>query len=459
MSLLVFMTFQHENDIGEQHLVSWKSGPGRLPLLVRGARQVGKSYTIEKFGKDFFETCVTIDFDLYPQFAACFSGSLDPRDICAAISVIAGKEIIPGKTLLFLDEIQQCPRAIMALRYFYEKLPDLHVIGAGSLLEFALSAEEIRMPVGRVQYLFMYPLTFAEFLEATAQLPALDNISGHLVDRPYPDAVHQHLLALLRVYLTIGGMPAVVREYSASGNISLCARIQTGIVQTYRDDFGKYAGKAQVAHLQNVFAAVPKMVGRKFKYAAVDDTVHSRELKGALELLEKAGVVYRVKQTSGSGLPLEAGASERNFKVVFLDVGLMQNLCGLSGELLASSDILAIHAGAVAEQFVGQELKAHADPFMQQGLFYWAREARTSNAEVDYLVPCGPRVLPLEVKAGKSGSLRSLHLFLQEYKAPLGIQVSQSNQQHAAPLLSIPLYAMHGLTAVLRVIIKTDGKD
>lgn len=440
----------------EKHLVSWKTSPNRLPLLVRGARQVGKSFTIEKFGKEFFESCVTINFDLYPQFVTCFTGSLEPRDVCAAIAVVAGKEIVPGKTLLFLDEIQQCPRAIMALRYFYEKLPDLHVIGAGSLLEFALSAEEMRMPVGRVQYLFMYPLTFAEFSDATGQQPSLRAIAEQAPDLPYPDAIHNHLLSQLRGYLTTGGMPAVVREYCSSGNMSLCARIQAGIAQTYRDDFGKYATRAGVAMLQKVFAAVPKMVGRKFKYSVVDDTVHSRELKGALELLEKAGVVYRVKQTSGAGLPLEAGASERNFKVVFLDVGLMQNLCGLSGELLAASDILAVHAGAVAEQFAGQELKAHADPYLQQGLYYWAREARTSNAEVDYLVPFGPRVLPLEVKAGKSGALRSLHLFLQEYKSPLGIRISQANQHFDNTLLSIPLYAISGLAAILNTVLKTD---
>lgn len=435
------------------HLIAWKSSPGRLPLLLRGARQVGKSYAIENFGKEFFETCITIDFDLYPHYTNCFTGSLHPQDVCAAISVIAGKEIVPAKTLLFLDEIQQCPRAIMALRYFYEKLPELHVIGAGSLLEFALSAEEMRMPVGRVQYLFMYPLTFAEFLDATGQQPALDAIKQLAMNHPCPNAIHDHLLSLLRVYLTIGGMPAVVREYAASASMTLCARIQAGIAQTYRDDFGKYATRAGIAMLQKVFAAVPKMVGRKFKYSSIDDTIHSRELKGALELLEKAGVVYRVKQTSGSGLPLEAGASDRNFKVVFLDVGLMQNLCGLSGELLVASDILAVHAGAVAEQFAGQELQALADPYLRTGLYYWAREARTSNAEVDYLVPAGSRILPLEVKAGKSGALRSLHLFMQEYAAPLGIRVSQAGLHADDTLLSIPLYAMGRLDEILKLTI------
>jgi hypothetical protein len=426
----------------EKHFVAWKDGRNRLPLLVRGARQVGKSYIIESFGKKHFENLVTIDFDLYPHFADCFSGDLNPKRLVAEISVLSGQEIVAGKTLLFLDEIQQCPRAIQSLRYFHEKMPSLHVIGAGSLLEFALSAEEMRMPVGRIQYLFLYPLSFAEFLDASGQSQAVDRIVSQRADRPYPEAIHRHLLQQVKIYLAIGGMPAVVREFCSSGNMQLCARIQAGIVQTYRDDFGKYASRAGVVHLQKVFSSAPKMVGRKFKYSNVDDSINSRELKKALELLEKAGVVYRVKQTAGSGLPLEAGASERNFKVVFLDVGLMQNLCGLSGELLAASDILAVHAGAVAEQFIGQELKGHADPYLNPGLYYWAREARTSNAEVDYLVPMGSRILPLEVKAGKSGTLRSLHAFLKEYQAPLGIRISQANQEFSNSLLSVPLYAM-----------------
>ncbi len=440
----------------EQQLVLWKESSTRRPLLLRGARQVGKSYTIDKFGKETFNDVVTVDFDLNPQYIDCFSKTLDPQEICTAISVISGKEIIPGKTLLFFDEIQQCPRAIMSFRYFFEKLPLLHVIGAGSLLEFALSAEEMRVPVGRVQYLFMYPLSFVEFLDAAGRQTARKSIDEHKPDESYPDAIHEYLLAMLKVYLIIGGMPAVVNEYIRSGNMIECGRIQASIAMTYRDDFGKYASKVRIPHLQNVFAMVPKLVGRKFKYTHVDETAHARELKEALDLLEKAGVVYRVKQAGGSGLPLEAGASERNFKVVFLDVGLMQNLCGLSAELLAASDILAVHAGAVAEQFVGQELLANADPYARPGLYYWAREARSSNAEIDYLIASCSKVLPIEVKAGKSGTLRSLHLFLQEYNAALGIRISQVNQSFDKQLLSMPLYAMHVLTKTLQLLLSAE---
>ena len=433
----------------EKHLRAWREDQSRLPLLVRGARQVGKSFTVEKFGQDFFDSCVTINFDLYPHYATAFESSLEPGRILETLSVIARQDIVPGKTLLFLDEIQQCPRAIMALRYFHEMLPELHVIGAGSLLEFALAAEEFRMPVGRIQYLFMYPMTFGEFLDAVGEQRARHSIVAHDTTGPFPEAMHAHLLALVKTYCAVGGMPAVVQEYSVGKSIHRCQRLQAAIAQTYRDDFGKYAKKAHLPHLQNLFHAAPKMVGRKFKYAAVDDSVPSRELKQALTLLEKAGVVYRVKQTSGDGPPFEAGASDRNFKIVFLDVGLMQNLCGLCGDMLSESDILAVHAGAVAEQLVGQELAANLDPYSRAGLYYWAREARTSSAEIDYLVACGSRVLPLEVKAGKSGSLRSMQLFLKQYQAPWGIKVSQANLQFENPVMSVPLYALEKMQSLV----------
>ena len=209
----------------------------------------------------------------------------------------------------------------------------------------------------------------------------------------------------------------------------------------------------RISHLQSVFAAAPRMVGRKFKYSAVNDSVQSRELKVALDLLERAGVVYRVRQTSGAGLPLDA--DERNFKVAFLDVGLMQNLRGLRGEVLMAEDLLGFHAGAVAEQFVGQELLAGAEPFERPVLRYWAREARTSNAEVDYLVAHGSRVLPLEVKSGKTGSLRSMHLFLKQYGSPCGVRIAQYLPHYAPPVLSIPLYAVESLG---RLVAEATGR-
>jgi predicted AAA+ superfamily ATPase len=436
-----------------EHLNRWKDDKNRLPLIVRGARQVGKSFSVEEFGNTAFDNCLTVDFDLYPEYIDCFSGSLEPQRICTLISAISKQDIIPGKTLLFLDEIQQCPRAIMSLRYFYEKYPTLHVISAGSLLEFALESQNMHMPVGRVQYVYMYPLTFKEFLHATGNERLVSIIES---GGPYEPVIHEQLLSVLKIFMVTGGMPAVVKEYCESGNLQLCARKQAVLSQTYRDDFGKYASFAKIPHLQKLFTSIPRLVGKKFKYSAVDETIKSRELKSALELLEMAGVVYRIKQTSGFGLPAEAGASDRNFKVIFLDVGLMQNLCGLSGELLSVSDTLAVHAGSVTEQFVGQEIIANSDPFTKLSLYYWAREQKSSSAEVDYLFQHGSHLFPIEVKSGKSGTLRSLNVFLKEYNSLLGIKVSQENTSLYEKLLSIPLY---GLSELKQEIDKNISKD
>ncbi|MFC1761899.1 ATP-binding protein [Planctomycetota bacterium] len=427
----------------EEFLLIWKDEALRYPLLVRGARQVGKSYTIKKFGREEFANLVEVNFEQKPQFASCFD-SLEPEQILQSLSILSKSEIVPGKTLLFLDEIQECPQAITSLRYFHEQMPALHVIGAGSLLEFVMSQQDFKMPVGRVQYLYMKPLSFLEFLDAAQEHPTRELVESITWDRLPSAPVHQHLMAQVRKYAFVGGMPAVVSEYVSTGKLEKCLQIQSVILQTYRDDFGKYASKVKTRYLQKMFFAVPKMVGRKLKYSHVDSTLQSRDLKEALELLEKAGVVHRIRQTSGEGLPLEANAKERHFKAMFLDIGLMQNLCGLSSDMLVSADdeFIQINAGAVAEQFVAQELLAYRDHTVTPSLFYWAREARNSNAEIDYLVPCGARALPVEVKAGKTGTLRSMHLFLDTYRTAIGMRISQQYFNRTEPILSIPFYAI-----------------
>lgn len=425
----------------EKILLEWKNDRHRWPLLVRGARQVGKSYTISEFGRREFDNLVTINFEQEPRYKDCFT-TLKPGEIIETLSILSKSKITYGKTLLFLDEIQDCPKAITALRYFYEQMPQLHVIAAGSLLEFTLSQEDFKMPVGRIQYLYMKPLSFMEFLDAMGEDKSMEVIER--IDRenlPNP-VIHEHLISLVKKYAILGGMPAVVAEYTASGNLTKCHQIQTLIIQTYRDDFGKYASKVKHKYLEKVFYAVPKLIGKKFKYSHVDDTIPSRELKAALELLEKAGVVYRVRSTWGGGLPLEANAKEQHFKTVFLDIGLMQNICGLSSEMLTSGDFMKINAGAVAEQFTAQELLNYQDVFKESSLFYWAREARSSNAEVDYLIPCHSYAIPVEVKAGKTGTLRSMHLFLDKYPAPVGVKISQEPFNSTMPIISIPFYAI-----------------
>ena len=432
-------------------LKTWKTEAHRYPLLVRGARQVGKTYSIKQFGENEFDNLVEVNFEQKPQYLTCFE-SLEPKKIVETLSVLTKSDIIPGKTLLFLDEIQECPKAISALRYFYEQMPDLHVIGAGSLLEFVMSQESFKMPVGRVQYLYMKPLSFLEFLDNVGESRTRNVIETFSWDNLPSPAIHKHLLSLIKKYAVIGGMPAIVSEYISSSSLEKCFQIQTIIIQTYRDDFGKYASKVKYKYLEKIFFAVPKMVGNKFKYSHVDNNLQSRDLKEALELLEKAGVVYRIKQTSGNGLPLEANAKERHFKTVFVDIGLMQNICGLSSDLLISpdEDFIKVNEGAIAEQFTAQELLAYRDVYLAPSLYYWAREARSSNAEIDYLIPHGSSVLPIEVKAGKTGTLRSMHIFLEQYSLSAGVRISQHYFNRTLPIISFPFYAIKRIPHLMK---------
>ena len=432
-------------------LKTWKTEAHRYPLLVRGARQVGKTYSIKQFGENEFDNLVEVNFEQKPQYLTCFE-SLEPKKIVETLSVLTKSDIIPGKTILFLDEIQECPKAISALRYFYEQMPDLHVIGAGSLLEFVMSQESFKMPVGRVQYLYMKPLSFLEFLDNVGESRTRNVIETFSWDNLPSPAIHNHLLSLIKKYAVIGGMPAIVSEYISSSSLEKCFQIQTIIIQTYRDDFGKYASKVKYKYLEKIFFAVPKMVGNKFKYSHVDNNLQSRDLKEALELLEKAGVVYRIKQTSGNGLPLEANAKERHFKTVFVDIGLMQNICGLSSDLLISpdEDFIKVNEGAIAEQFTAQELLAYRDVYLAPSLYYWAREARSSNAEIDYLIPCGSSVLPIEVKAGKTGTLRSMHIFLEQYSLSAGVRISQHYFNRTLPIISLPFYVIKRIPHLMK---------
>ncbi len=433
----------------DKTLIEWKNNPRRLPLLLRGARQVGKSYTVRAFGENHFDNLVEIDFELAPQFTGCFS-NLDPAEINQKISILARQDIIAGKTLLFLDEIQKCPQAIKSLRYYFEKMPQLHIIAAGSLLEFALESEKLEVPVGRVQYLFMRPMSFGEFCTVINEDRLREQLGKVDFLRTIDDDLHTHAINLLNKYYLVGGMPAVVDEFRLSGNIRQCQHIQASINQTYRDDFGKYASRVKHRYLELVFMSVPKMVGDKFKYSHVDGDIPSRELKEAVELLEKAGVVNCVKATGGDGLPMEAGAKSRHFKYIFLDVGLMQNMCGYSGDIMQSNDILSVHRGAVAEQFVGTELMAAADPYSKPLLYYWVREAKNSCAELDYCIAHGSKVIPVEVKSGPRGKLKSLQLFMIKYNTSKAVVISQKKYYQDKEVLFLPLYAIEHVHKVLQ---------
>ncbi len=424
-------------------LCQWKRDANRRPLLVRGARQVGKTYLVDEFGRREFISLITLNFEKNPEYKDIFN-SLEPTDILEKIVLFSGKRIEPGKTLLFFDEVQDCPSAIMALRYFYEEMPSLHVIAAGSLVEFALESENFRMPVGRIQYIYLFPMSFGEFIEASGEKELRNYICDHKKLQMLPESLHAKLNEYIRKYFILGGMPAVVQEYCETGDMISCQRIQRAIVDTYQDDFAKYSRKLKHRYLDKIYNAVPKMVGRKFVYAHVDNTIKSRELKEALELLEKAGVVIKIKRTSGAGLPLEAGVKDAYFKVLFLDVGLLHAVNGIYLDTVQAKDFTALFKGAVAEQFVGQELLAYQNPYSRPLLYYWAREAKNSNAELDYLIQKEGEAIPIEVKSGSTGRLKSMHMFMEKYQVRQGIKISQAPYDSENQIISLPLYSLEG---------------
>src|SRR3990167_832507 len=322
-------------------LKNWQAKSTHLPLLLRGARQVGKTYLVEHFCHHFFDKTVSINFELSPEYIACFD-TLKPNEIINKIEVISKQRIIPGNTLLFLDEIQICPNAISALRYFKEQLPELHVIGAGSLLEFALSQHGMRMPVGRVQYLYLKPLSFVEYLQATQNQPLLEFIEHINIGDDTPDAIHQTALNLVREYMILGGMPMVIDHYIKTASIADCQEFQTLLLKTYSDDFVKYATTARHHYLQQTYNQTPGLVGQQIKFVNLAPDMDSRYLKDAILDLKKAGVIFPIYSTSASGLPLSTDLNEKRFKLLFLDVGLMKRAAKLDIEMLFTENLILL---------------------------------------------------------------------------------------------------------------------
>ena len=421
----------------EKQVISWKDSPRRKPLMIRGARQVGKTWLVENILAGQFESFVKIDLEKRRDLHVHFAGNLEPRTILSYLELATGR-ITPGKTLVFLDEIQACPRAIMALRYFYEQMPELHVIAAGSLLEFAFG--EISIPVGRVQYLHMHPMTFHEYLLAMGKEPMAECalISPADVDK----TVQEMILNELRNYFFVGGMPECIKTYRDSGSMVEAFHVQSEILESYRDDFSKYMPRIDAICLDAVFLNVAKSVGSQLKYTRLNDGHSGQTNRKAFDLLAKAKLIHKIPACDPSGLPLRATANQKKFKGSMLDIGLLQRLCQVPVELeLKQENLLAMYRGKLAEQFVAQELLA----WHSSELFYWARDARGSNAEVDYLVVCEGKIYPVEVKSGAGGSLRSLHLMLEKYpNCPQGL-VLYNGQYRNLPeqkLVFLPLYSV-----------------
>ncbi|MBA3009204.1 MAG: AAA family ATPase [Proteobacteria bacterium] len=421
----------------EKQILAWKDSPRRKPLIIRGARQVGKTWLVENILAKQFDSFIKIDLEKRRDLHIHFSQTLEPQTILGYLELATGR-ITPGKTLLFFDEIQACPRAIMAMRYFFEQMPELHLVAAGSLLEFAFG--EISIPVGRVQYLHMYPMTFFEYLLALGKEPMAEyvRISPAKVDKH----IQQIILNELRKYFFVGGMPECIKTYRDSGSLLETFQVQSEILDSYRDDFSKYLPRIETTCLDTVFLNVAKSMGEQIKYTRLNEGHSGQTNHKAVDLLAKARVIHKIPACDPSGLPLGATANQKKFKAALMDIGLLQRLCQVPVEMeLQQENLLAMYRGKLAEQFVAQELLA----WHGAELFYWSRDARGSNAEIDYLVVIDGKIYPIEVKSGPSGSLKSLHLMLEKYSnCPKGLVLYSGNYKDLPDqkLVFLPLYAV-----------------
>ena len=420
-------------------LIEWKNDPFRKPMLLRGARQTGKTTAVRNFAKQF-DSFVELNFEKDDRLFNVFKTDLDIRRILGQIEGILRKKIIPGKTLLFLDEIQLCPRAISALRYFYEDIPELHVIATGSLLEFVFTKIK-DFGVGRIRNAFIYPFSFSEFAQAVGDEILIEHMRNASFLNPLSEIDHSMLLELLKTYIIVGGMPAAVNAYAQTHSFLDVQRMHKDIITSLKDDFGKYDEKVPAERIRNTLSSIISQTGGKFIYTNSDLQLSYKQAKESTDLLELSKLVVRIMSCHANGIPLGGDINPKSNKFILLDTGLYLHECNLNlADLIAKSPSDFINNGKLAEMLVGLELAKSADAFSDTPLFYWHREAANSTAEVDYLMQHNGTVLPIEVKAGTQGAMKSLHILMKEKGIELGIRTSQENLGTIGNIRIIPHY-------------------
>ena len=410
----------------DEQLQQWKEAPRRKPLLIRGTRQVGKSTAVREFGK-LFRFFVEINLEKQPDLLQLFPANIDVKKTCEKLSGTLGIPIVPGETLLFIDEIQVSKEAIMSLRYFKEDYPELHVIAAGSLLEFTL--EELpSFGVGRIRSLYMYPFSFDEFLMAQGLDLTIDYKKKATSEEPLTEKAHKDIVDQLRTFYLVGGMPAAVTEWVETHSFIEVAHTHTDIIQTYEDDFNKYKKRVSPNLLRQVLRSVALQAGNKFVYAQAVRDVHSSVVRDALHLLTLAGLIVPVTHTNGTGVPLGAEENSNYTKYLFFDLGVMLTMLDIpAADILLASDVDLVNKGGTSEVFAGLEMIKYRDCLQKPEMHYWENTAKGSNAEVDYLRVRSGQVLPVEVKANTQGSMQSLWVFMRMRKLHDAIRTSLEN--------------------------------
>lgn len=420
-------------------LISWKRNKDRKPLILQGARQVGKTYLVKEFGKQEYKNLYYLNFEEDPNLSSLFESSLNPEIIINNINLYFGVKIIAEDTLLFFDEIQIAPHVLTCLKYFKEQAPDFHIIAAGSLLGISIGKES-SFPVGKVNFLTLFPMSFTEYLMEIGEELFVESLKSLEKPTPFPDAIHNKMLSHLKMYLFLGGMPEVVKDYTENKDITKVRNIQSDILNAYERDFSKYTDKNQAIKTSEFWNSIPRQLARenkKFKYQDIKKTARSNMYEQTIEWLRKAGLVNMVYNIESPKIPLSAYADYSKFKVYMHDIGLLAAKLSISSDQIVLPDALFREFnGAFIENFIAQELASTGN----NKLFYWTSR---SDAEVDYILEYNQKIFPLEVKSGTSRNTKSLQSYASRYNPDIVFRTSPRNLIKSGNFINIPLYAIH----------------
>ena len=425
-------------------LLDWKNKPGRLPLLLYGARQVGKTYALLEFGKTHYRKVAYVNLETDPLAGAWFDGSIEPKRIVLFLEARLKERLVPEDTLIILDEVQSCERALTSLKYFNENAPEYHVAAAGSLLGVALKRERYSFPVGNVDSVTLFPFTFEEFLWAQGEaLLAAEISAGFAANAPIPASFHQRALELYKIYLIVGGMPASILEYRNTGALVTVPGVQNRIINDYIADMAKYATPGEAIKIRAAYGSIPAQLAkenRKFQYKVIQKGGGSALFGEALDWLETAKVVNKCYNLTTPEIPLEVYKDFTNFKLYMSDTGLLSMTSGTPQEIILNlGETDNRFLGALAENYVAQHFAARG-----RGLLYWRSDSKSGGqAEIDFVLQEGTAIIPVEVKASERVTSRSLNVFMKRFNPPYSIRISAKNFGFGNGIKSLPLYAAH----------------
>jgi len=428
-------------------LTAWKDNPARQPLLVLGARQVGKTYAVQRFAKNNFDDCAYFNFEEQNTLQEIFKTGLEPQRLLNALSAYRGLPINPNSTLVIFDEVQACPAALTSLKYFSEKMPNLQIIATGSLIGVASRHQGLSFPVGKVEFAHLQPLDFEEFLWACGQELLADLIRNHF-NEPRAFALHEKALEYLDTYLLLGGMPAVVATYSSADDKQTALQnalpVRLQILNSYQSDMSKYVSPTQSRRILASYLSLPAQLAKdnaKFQYKLVAKGAKSSLFGDALDWLEQANIVLKVQRVDEPLLPLAGNKDLSAFKLYANDCGLLAELLGITSQELLPMMPDTNRRGAVIENYVASAL-AQTRLLYDSELYYWKDDSKSGGkAEIDFLIERNGEVIPLEVKSGRRTKSLSLKTYMQRYKPSYGIRLSRNNFAQGSDLLSLPLYA------------------